>query len=734
MQYKTETGKILKNIHKDFNKYDHFKGNLYLERKKITLNQWKELSQLFQSPSHTIPIKSISIYETKIDDESLKIIANSLIGNQELTTLSITRPGNLIRGGLGIEAIATLLQTNPSLTSLTLTDCNLGEKEGMLIADALAENKTLKKLDIGVNPIGSYAATRIIEAANVHAALTYLSFWNVNLDDNLEEFSKALAVNHSLTDLLLCCNQIGEQGAVTLGRHLVKNKNLKNLSIEFNKNIGPNGKQALEKAFKKNHCMDTMQLRNKTLKRTDYERIIQIEREMPAHNHANIEMTMATLYKLLNIKNNIRTIIKDYLHDFEDTIEEYVLSYVDLYQLFKKINTCEREEYLSFIHHPEIIKICSGLYFFEDFSELSHLSLINESNFKAFYLLSDNNRDVLHDLLNREKASLTTEVSDLQKNCLDLLLPNSKPFLFDLFKLLTEHTPLIRKDLILLLSLSNTNIERLHKIVSSLFNTNMLNYQTYQIAFDRITAKIPKYSESTVEKISRKGTQNQISNSQLTINNAFTFFLEHKEDKEYFRGGIGKIKKGYSANQIIDETPTYNVKKIDPKLKDANTLATRAVKINHLLDRQACYFQRKGSYRIVSSWVSGKALSDYKEDELKLIPIEKRFYCLISGLSDIEKLHSHFRIHGDIKPSNFVIDFNQSRMSIIDFDSTRKMGSSSTNSPYTLEYLSSYKNINKNQSFCDDAYAMGQTIKDLFPEIYSSKTESEPTLRVDFTK
>lgn len=715
---KNMSHRLLGSLFKNYTLWEEEETLWIRDQKDITLDQIEQFAEFIKSDKK---IKRIKLYEMSINDEQLQIIVSALKYKELLTEFSITSPWNLSCSGLSIVAIADLLRENSSLTELRLIGCQINHGAAMLIAQALSENRTLKKLDIGRNPIGSEAATSLIEAINVHGSLSTLDLTNTQLDDNIEKFSRALEANFSLTDLALGHNDICEKGALTLAIHLSNNATLKKLTIsKYKKPISPNGIRILQKLFQRNYWLDKLELNEQTLLRTPEERALQIERESPAIHPANIELRIATLKEAFNTPSE-KDLLEVYLQHFEDVDDAYQLSYVDLYNLIQTISTLSREGQLS-TDYDRVITLCfNDPYFFEVFLKLDNLSLINENNFKTLYLLSDEERMTLQELFNSTATELSFDISDGLRSCLELLLPRSKKLLFPLFKQLMDSIPLNRSDLIALLSLSELNISRLHETITDLINANMLDNYAYKICFDRITAKKPKVTRATIEKKSRKEGQNAINNSQITINDSLTIYLEHNTNKEYVEGSFGRVKRGL-APQCLDDIPTYGVKKFF-SIEWGKKYAVRGVKFNNLLGREAYFFQRKGLISLVSTWHSGKALIDYHEDEIKLKPLFNRFLCIISGLSDIEKLHSQFYIHGDIKPENFIVDFLKNTMLLIDFDGTRKKGSGK-NACYTESFLDCNSRVRllrrpETQSFYDDIYAMGKTISDLFPELYN---------------
>lgn len=266
-----------------------------------------------------------------------------------------------------------------------------------------------------------------------------------------------------------------------------------------------------------------------------------------------------------------------------------------------------------------------------------------------------------------------------------------------------------------MLLLSERNIQRLDGFVSRLAAVNMLNQVAFESALQRVTLKLPQVEESTSVKKSRRSTN--LPRSEITIDSRIRFFTEHSKTKGYERGGGGKIKKGYDAPDV--DNPVYGIKKLlksDP-LKSQQE-AIREVKFHRLLGREAFYFSKAGKTSIVAEWQHEKGLHHFKSSDIMQEPFEKRLQCLISGLTDVNVLHAHYRVHADVKCENFILDLKNATMRLIDFGASHKKGSAKSfvETPAYRDHSAESKYA---YSFCDDIYAMGIVTAHLFPELYS---------------
>ncbi|HAT1881778.1 TPA: protein kinase domain-containing protein [Legionella pneumophila] len=338
------------------------------------------------------------------------------------------------------------------------------------------------------------------------------------------------------------------------------------------------------------------------------------------------------------------------------------------------------------------------------------------------------NKEIISKIINKEfdgyrfyraigylqKANLLDQKSLTSCFKLILIKPKAELFktgVFNLFELFDKSNFSISNEkLDALFSLSDSNLQRLYGMVLRLTTSKLLDQNSFEKAFQRVTAKLPSVLESTVSKNSRKKTN--ASRSEFTLDNKNSFFIEHS--KQYESGGFGKVKKGYSSPDSAE--PIYGIKKLnESEPTKAQNAAIREIKYHRLLGRQAFYFSRNGATSIVSEWQREKSVDKYNSSELLQVSIEKRLRCLSSGLSDLNILHQYYRIHGDVKCQNFILNLNNTSMKLIDFGTSHKRGSSKS-----FGWTTAYSDPHAfGDHFCKDLYAMGIVTMYLFPEIYT---------------
>lgn len=284
--------------------------------------------------------------------------------------------------------------------------------------------------------------------------------------------------------------------------------------------------------------------------------------------------------------------------------------------------------------------------------------------------------------------------------------------IFQLIELLQKRNVLMSKDLFVsLFKWSELNIKRLYSIVSGLQKNNLLNLETFNLAVERVSTKLPVVDESTVQIISRK--QSNLPRTEVVLNDQFRYFKS--PGKKVENGGYGKVKIGYNSESGGE--PVVGIKKLfQPSLYKARNEAIREVKYHRLLGRQAFYFA-KSRVTVVAEWQREKVMNKFTRDEFMQVSLLQRLQCLSSCLIELNHLHHHYRVHGDVKCQNIILDLKNLSMKLIDFGTTHKKGATKRFGE-TREYADSGF---PDDHYHKDIYAMGIVVMQLFPEIYTVK-------------
>ncbi len=332
----------------------------------------------------------------------------------------------------------------------------------------------------------------------------------------------------------------------------------------------------------------------------------------------------------------------------------------------------------------------------------------------AYLLKNEVNSEKLYSNLTYLKNCNLLTVKSFQNFATIFLINPNHPLIDLLIKLNQANFYINKVYFKKLVTLSEHNLNRLDSIISDLIAAKLLDKHSLSEALQRITVKLPSTLLSSIVKKSWRDAGS--NRSEFILDNKFNFFSEHITIRKYQRGGYGKVKKGYYSQD--SDYPSYSIKKLnqaDPaKSKEE---AKREVKFNRLLGRNAYYFSHKGKTSVVSEWQHEKALHYFNAKDFLAVPFTQRLQCLISGLTDLDILHRHYRVHADVKCENFILDLKMATMKLIDFGASHKKRTTRTFA-WTPEYRDHTLGAVLDYSFCDDMYAMGIVTAMLFPELY----------------
>ena len=354
------------------------------------------------------------------------------------------------------------------------------------------------------------------------------------------------------------------------------------------------------------------------------------------------------------------------------------------------------------------------------FEYLKLANLLSEDNIKRVPVADDLHHSLYPLVLLCE--SFQAEKFKINQENLTLLLSTKemeyrKSYLCTLAEALSKCDLFSNAVLNKLLLLSKVNLSRITDAVNALSQHHLLDQRSFDHAFALVIAKLPPPAESKVTKIKRH--QPELPRSQYQLDSGQTFYVEHNPEKKYDKGGMAVVKKAYAT--ATSQVPIYALKRLTKHGKEE---AIREVKHLRLLGRKAFFFANNNKAYVLSPWWSGKSGDAYTPAEIQREEGAKRLQWLILALLQIKILHKNNRVHGDIKPSNFILDIITGDIHLIDFGSSRKLGSNKTFAE-TRGFLSGSGYLYR---FAEDVYSMGLTAAAIFPELYSSNIINDKTV------
>eukprot|EP01132_Coremiostelium_polycephalum_P009309 gene9309-11411_t len=264
---------------------DFIRRNQSIQILNISNNDFYEKTvDIAESLQSNQSITDLSLSNSKASNLIGKVLARSLSINRTLKKL------NLSHTKLGYSGVLDLChglkENHIVLESLNLDDTDLGEKGSIAIGDALRTNSTLTCLHLNFNSIERFGARSIGRSlkSNQTLRILHLGYNQIGVK-GLKSISKALRINRSLVDLSIKNNLIPEKGGILLTESLKINQKLEILNLRGNF-LGAKGGIAISKLLLQNHVITSIDL---------------------SHNHLNKEI-VHKIYQSLKKNQSITTV------------------------------------------------------------------------------------------------------------------------------------------------------------------------------------------------------------------------------------------------------------------------------------------------------------------------------------------------------------------------------------------------------------------------------------------
>ena len=149
-------------------------------------------------------------------------------GMPSLTRLDLSHSLSSLDEGDQAKALRAMVSSNGALRELDVS-CNQLEEEQLVLLDALAENKTLRKLLLAENCLGNEGVPRLCNALMRNDSLLEIDARDnlIDSDDAGAQLYGALANNRTMLECRLEVNVIAEQYRKMIEEHLNFNKTVK---------------------------------------------------------------------------------------------------------------------------------------------------------------------------------------------------------------------------------------------------------------------------------------------------------------------------------------------------------------------------------------------------------------------------------------------------------------------------------------------------------------------------
>ena len=159
---------------------------------------------------HSSALREITLMSVNADDTCMAIISSSLI-----------KPGRRVSfnhiGDEGAKALAAALNTNQSLTTLTLFYNDIGPDGAVALAKALHKNMCLQELHVSGNKIGNEGAEGLARALCSNESLRILNINRTGISvDGASALAETLRGNKGLRTLFVSKQELGGKGVKVL--------------------------------------------------------------------------------------------------------------------------------------------------------------------------------------------------------------------------------------------------------------------------------------------------------------------------------------------------------------------------------------------------------------------------------------------------------------------------------------------------------------------------------------
>ncbi|CAM9501960.1 unnamed protein product, partial [Discosporangium mesarthrocarpum] len=148
-----------------------------------------------------------------------------------------------------VGMLAQFVANSRTLKVLSLYNVKVNAEDAVFLAKALEFNETLTSLSFEHNPIGEVGTAALAETIKFNTTIEFFSLANTVLNPKgCALLADALVMNHTLTTLNLESNRCGPEGARYLAEALRMNSALRHLSLDLNE-VGDVGAAALADAL-----------------------------------------------------------------------------------------------------------------------------------------------------------------------------------------------------------------------------------------------------------------------------------------------------------------------------------------------------------------------------------------------------------------------------------------------------------------------------------------------------
>ena len=205
-------------------------------------------------------LRTLLLNYSGITSEGAVQLSAGLAINKSLTKLELR--GDPI-GDIGAASIGDVIKNKAVLEDLNIRNCEITSEGAVQLSAGLAVNKSITKLLLYSNPIGDIGAVSIGDAIKTNALLAHLDIANCEItSQGCIHIAAALSENSTLLRLDMEGNAIGVEGAKAMSEMLEKNISLKELNLCSDSSY-EEGVDVILSSLQKNTSLTTLLLSSK---------------------------------------------------------------------------------------------------------------------------------------------------------------------------------------------------------------------------------------------------------------------------------------------------------------------------------------------------------------------------------------------------------------------------------------------------------------------------------------
>ena len=204
-------------------------------------------------------VVKLSMRNTPIPCSGLVSVLHAAMYSEEITSLRLEFTNF---DEMALKALATLMKRSKAIVEYHLQHLSILNNGVALICDALAENKIIEVLNLSQNDFGVEGARSLARfmLANKNTSLARLVLFGNSIgDEGVVALVDGLRGNESLRALGLSACEISDQGAIALASLMEHGSHLEALFLQGNE-IGEAGVKALANALKHNQSLQYLQI------------------------------------------------------------------------------------------------------------------------------------------------------------------------------------------------------------------------------------------------------------------------------------------------------------------------------------------------------------------------------------------------------------------------------------------------------------------------------------------